>query len=79
MKRILAALRRHIELTAIPPVLLALLAGAWAITGEHLVAFMRMFHSERMEALLDARMEALLDEQANPPRPTTDDPGTAPL
>ena len=32
MRRILAALRRHIELTAILPVLLALLAGAWAIT-----------------------------------------------
>jgi len=32
MNRILAFLRRHIELTAILPVLLALLAGAWAIT-----------------------------------------------
>lgn len=32
MTRLLAFLRRHIELAAIVPVLLALLAGAWAIT-----------------------------------------------
>ena len=32
MSRLIAFLRRHIELAAIVPVLLALLAGAWAIT-----------------------------------------------
>lgn len=32
MSRLIAFLRRHIEVSAIVPVLLALLAGAWAIT-----------------------------------------------